>query len=74
MCVDFRVSAVLPAGGTGVRMGLDTPKQVCVNWRAFCGEYFSVFGFNLVRAHSTNNQRVLTSCRVYYLSCLCVYM
>ena len=26
--VDFSVSAVLPAAGTGVRAGLETPKQV----------------------------------------------
>ena len=25
--VDFRVDAVLPAGGIGQRMGLETPKQ-----------------------------------------------
>ena len=49
VCVDFRVPTDLLAGGTGVRTGLDTPKQVCVNWKAFCGEYVSVFGFNLVR-------------------------
>lgn len=28
-CVDFPVSVVLPAGGTGERMGLQTPKQFC---------------------------------------------
>ncbi|XP_074538720.1 D-ribitol-5-phosphate cytidylyltransferase isoform X2 [Halichoeres trimaculatus] len=28
-CVDFPVSVVLPAGGTGERTGLQTPKQFC---------------------------------------------
>ncbi|XP_034554539.1 D-ribitol-5-phosphate cytidylyltransferase [Notolabrus celidotus] len=28
-CVDFSVSVVLPAGGTGERTGLQTPKQYC---------------------------------------------
>lgn len=28
-CVDFSVSVVLPAGGTGERTGLQTPKQFC---------------------------------------------
>ncbi len=27
--MDFKVSAVLPAGGVGQRMGLPTPKQFC---------------------------------------------
>uniref|UniRef100_A0A3P9QB23 D-ribitol-5-phosphate cytidylyltransferase n=1 Tax=Poecilia reticulata TaxID=8081 RepID=A0A3P9QB23_POERE len=29
LCVDFPVSVVLPAGGTGERTGLQTPKQFC---------------------------------------------
>ncbi|XP_028327570.1 D-ribitol-5-phosphate cytidylyltransferase isoform X2 [Gouania willdenowi] len=30
LCVDFPVSVVLPAGGTGERTGLHTPKQFCL--------------------------------------------
>lgn len=28
-CIDFSVAVVLPAGGTGERTGLQTPKQFC---------------------------------------------
>ena len=27
--MDFKVAAVLPAGGVGERMGMSTPKQFC---------------------------------------------